>query len=335
MTLDVWSKRRLCLLTIECEVQIRTTAGGYCHYQRIPLRASPGNAYRIWVNKFSYRGIGSSRLDYDDEVCLLSRLVRRRGEMRTEEVRFGTLNICGDMDDKIDDLCELIKYKRLNIRCVNETKRKDTSKLLEVREEFWAEMREILVKCDKNERIVILGNCNGWVSVQRDGYEKALGKFGDERANENCDCLLLLCQEFNLCVTNTMFDHKRHTHISGKEEKTKTFIIVNNRLRSNGYETVPCRSRRNDDGHLLNEENNVKESWKNYFDSVFAYEDTVADENIIATEYIIDDGNENEIVIDEIIKALKCMKVGKAAGYDRVLSEMLRGGGSIVISLLY
>ncbi|GBP22083.1 hypothetical protein EVAR_94122_1 [Eumeta japonica] len=142
------------------------------------------------------------------------------------------------------------------------------------------DVMEILMKCNRNERIVILGDFNGWVGVQLDGYEKVLVKFGDERVNENGDYLLLLCQEFNL----------------------------------------------NDDGHLLNEENNVKERWKNYFVSVYTCEDTVADNNIIATEYMIDVENEGEIRMDKIMKALKHIKVGKPVGYDRVLSVMLRGG---------
>ncbi|GBP05606.1 hypothetical protein EVAR_3077_1 [Eumeta japonica] len=44
--------------------------------------------------------------------------------MRTGEVRFGTLNVCGGMDDKIDNVCKLMKNRRLYILCVNETKRK-------------------------------------------------------------------------------------------------------------------------------------------------------------------------------------------------------------------
>ncbi|GBP58134.1 hypothetical protein EVAR_86296_1 [Eumeta japonica] len=41
---------------------------------------------------------------------------------------------------------------------------------------------------------------------------------------------------------------------------------------------------------------------------------------------------ESGITIDEIMKALKRMKVGKAAGYDRVSSEILRGaGGELVV----
>ncbi|GBP82567.1 Transposon TX1 uncharacterized 149 kDa protein [Eumeta japonica] len=50
---------------------------------------------------------------------------------------------------------------------------------------------------------------------------------------------------------------------------------------------------------------------------------------------IIDDGNESEITMDEIMKALKRMKNGKAAGNDRVSSEMMRGERDIVASLLY
>ncbi|GBP47522.1 hypothetical protein EVAR_30611_1 [Eumeta japonica] len=69
------------------------------------------------------------------------------------------------------------------------------------------------------------------------------------------------------------------------------------------------------DGHLLNEENNVKERWKNYFESVFVREDTLADDNVTATEYMIDNGNECEIIMDEIMTALTHVDVGKAVRY--------------------
>ncbi|GBP88128.1 hypothetical protein EVAR_63936_1 [Eumeta japonica] len=39
--------------------------------------------------------------------------------------------------------------------------------------------------------------------------------------------------------------------------------------------------------------------------------------------------------MDEVIKALKRINAGKFVGYDRVSSEMLRGSGGIVASLLY
>ncbi|GBP09580.1 hypothetical protein EVAR_76575_1 [Eumeta japonica] len=48
------------------------------------------------------------------------------------------------------------------------------SKPLEERKKFWADVRDILMKCNRNERIVIQGDFNGWVGVQLDEYEKVL-----------------------------------------------------------------------------------------------------------------------------------------------------------------
>ncbi|GBP77357.1 hypothetical protein EVAR_40010_1 [Eumeta japonica] len=98
----------------------------YWYCQRIPPRTCPGHFYRIGGRQISYREIGSSRLDYDDEVCNQSRLVPRRGETRTKEIRLVTMNVCGGMDNKIDDICELIKDRRLEIICMNESKRKES-----------------------------------------------------------------------------------------------------------------------------------------------------------------------------------------------------------------
>ncbi|GBP17609.1 hypothetical protein EVAR_12315_1 [Eumeta japonica] len=55
------------------------------------------------------------------------------------------------------------KNRRPGFLTANETKRKDKSKPLEEREEFWTDVREILVTCDRNERIIILDNFNGGV----------------------------------------------------------------------------------------------------------------------------------------------------------------------------
>ncbi|GBP40274.1 hypothetical protein EVAR_83964_1 [Eumeta japonica] len=151
------------------------------------------------------RALRRPKLDYGNEVCHPLRLAPRMGETRTGEVRFGTLNVSGGIDDKIDDVCELMEYRRLDILRVNETKRKassgaikrgsfdtywsgvdqnkggcrgvyapDMSKPLEKREEFWANVRDILIKCSRNERIVKLDDFNGLVGVLRDGYEKVL-----------------------------------------------------------------------------------------------------------------------------------------------------------------
>ncbi|GBP12222.1 hypothetical protein EVAR_6396_1 [Eumeta japonica] len=47
----------------------------------------------IYIYKYVNEEWGCSKPDCGDEVCHPSRLVPRRGETRTIEVRFGTLNV--------------------------------------------------------------------------------------------------------------------------------------------------------------------------------------------------------------------------------------------------
>ena len=45
--------------------------------------------------------------------------------------------------------------------------------------------------------------------------------------------------------------------------------------------------------------------------------------------------SEDEICMDEIVKAVNSMKLGKAVGYDRISAEMLKAGQGVVASQLY
>ncbi|GBP09329.1 hypothetical protein EVAR_5762_1 [Eumeta japonica] len=57
-------------------------------------------------------------------------------------------------------------------------------------------------------------------------------------------------------------------------------------------------------------------------------------DNVTTTECMIDDGNENEMTMDEIMTVLK-LEVGKAVKADKILIEILKGDGGIVARLLY
>ncbi|GBP96176.1 hypothetical protein EVAR_46829_1 [Eumeta japonica] len=77
--------------------------------------------------------------------------------MRTGEVPFGIQNVCGGMDDKTDHVCKLTKDRRLDI-LFYWIKRKgvcapDISKPIEEREEFWADVKNILINCNKTKRL--------------------------------------------------------------------------------------------------------------------------------------------------------------------------------------
>lgn len=244
-----------------------------------------------------------------DAVRNPSRRVSRRSEKWAVETRIATMNICGGLDGKIDEVCEVFNTRGMDLLCVNESKRKgrgitthgtltaywsgvpesehgcqgvgivlserwnncvkeyecvsprliwirlkvgltrlfvlgvyapDTSKSAQEIDEFWKSMNVVLDECDENERVIMLGDFNSWVGVQRDGYESVLGKFGDVRVNENGRYLLDVCLERNLIVSNSMFRHKEihmYTWQRQNERSIIDFVIVDERLRVNVADT--------------------------------------------------------------------------------------------------
>ncbi|XP_052753680.1 craniofacial development protein 2-like [Galleria mellonella] len=247
-----------------------------------------------------------------DALCHGSRHVSPvspNGKKRAKECQIATMNVCGSMDSKIDEVCEMMSERRIDVLGVSETKKKgcsittydrytgywsgvndserssqgvgvilsermnasvkefefvsprllwirlkvgltrifllcayapDMSKPPKVREDFWDSVREIMTKCKENERIILIGDFNGWVGIRRDGYERNLGMFGDKRVNENGESLLEVCLERNLVVTNTLFSHKlihMYTWQRQTERSMIDFVIVDERLRAKVKDT--------------------------------------------------------------------------------------------------
>lgn len=265
---------------------------------------------------------------YDgDEVRNPSRLVPRGGEKWNAESRFATLNVRGAMESKIDEVCEMMDDRHIDVLCVSETKRKGcgttkhgkytgywsgvpatsrasqgvgvvlsermaacvvewesesprliwfrfkvgltrlfvlgvyapdmgsgTSKAQKEREEFWDGVVDVLSKAKQNERIVMLGDFNGWVGVSRDGYENVIGRYGDSRVNENGISVLNICLQWNLYVTNTMFCHKRIHMYTWERENARSmidFVIVDERIKKNVVDTRVHRGVGIDTDHYL------------------------------------------------------------------------------------
>ncbi|GBP43411.1 hypothetical protein EVAR_33939_1 [Eumeta japonica] len=76
------------------------------------------------------REIRSYRLDCGDEGSQSDKPSFQEG---TGKGCFGTLTVCGWMDDETDDIHELTKDKRFDILYVNETKRKGSGGVIEYR----------------------------------------------------------------------------------------------------------------------------------------------------------------------------------------------------------
>ena len=72
---------------------------------------------------------------------------------------------------------------------------------------FYALLRDTLRSIPKADKILILGDLNARVGTASDVWN-CLGPHGTGKINSNGQQLLELCEEFNLCITNTMFKHK-------------------------------------------------------------------------------------------------------------------------------
>ncbi|CAG2056443.1 unnamed protein product, partial [Timema podura] len=72
-------------------------------------------------------------------------------------------------------------YESLLMLCSVEVKEEN------VRVEIWNEINEVLNACETGERIILLGDMNGWVGTQRESSAIVLGRFGDDRVDENCN----------------------------------------------------------------------------------------------------------------------------------------------------
>ncbi|GBP44363.1 hypothetical protein EVAR_31258_1 [Eumeta japonica] len=69
--------------------------------------------------------------------------------MRTRKVGFGTLNACGGINNKIDDVYELMKDRRMDVLCVNDTKMKDSGGATKhgFLESYWSGVEQCQRRC--------------------------------------------------------------------------------------------------------------------------------------------------------------------------------------------
>ncbi|GBP53704.1 hypothetical protein EVAR_39858_1 [Eumeta japonica] len=95
------------------------------HTSGAPPSSAPAVTFEFKCRPLGCRRRGKVGTDFDFlRTFSLTNIILRRAETRTREVRFGTLNVYRGKDDKINDVCEMMKVKRLDILYVNKIKRK-------------------------------------------------------------------------------------------------------------------------------------------------------------------------------------------------------------------
>ena len=111
------------------------------------------------------------------------------------------------------------------------------------------------------------------------------------------------------------------------EEGRQNLFKIAKRMVRNNKENIGGRCLKNDDGKIISGEENLKKRWKEYMEKLLNEEnewDELVDADMI-------EGPEIEISEDEVRKAIKKMKNGKAGGPSELVADMLKAGGETVV----
>ena len=98
---------------------------------------------------------------------------------------------------------------------------------------FYSYMRHVLRSIPKADKVVLMGDFNARVGRDSNTW-KCLGRHGVGKMNSNGLLLLQLCEEFDLRIANTCFQHKGDHITTWMHPRSKTwhlidYIIVRNR----------------------------------------------------------------------------------------------------------
>ena len=114
--------------------------------------------------------------------------------------------------------------------------------------------------------------------------------------------------------------------VDSEEGRQNLFKIAKKMVRNN-KENIGGRCLKDNVGKIISGEENLKKRWKEYMEKLLN-EENEWDELVDADKI---EGPELEITEDEVRKAIKKMKHGKAGGPSKLVADMLKAGGETVV----
>ena len=198
----------------------------------------------------------------------------------------------------------------------------------ENKETFYSQLKSTLRNIPSTDKLLLIGDFNARIGRENDKWPSALGKYVIEKCNSNGELLLALCTEFDLIVTNTMFKQKdahktTWTHPRSPHGHIIDFIITRCRDKMDicstrtmrgancGTDHQMLRSRDIDPGDIEREvlENTQKRS--------------------------VNTAMDEKPTMDEMVRAIKGLKDGKAPGGDGIPAEVWKYGGANLSNRLH
>ena len=96
----------------------------------------------------------------------------------------------------------------------------------EIKEGFYGQLREVLSKVPRKDKLILAGDFNARVGCKQDKWDRVIGSHGTGKCNSNGEMLLALCSEFGLVITNTVFMHKKHHKVTWMHPRSRDWHLL-------------------------------------------------------------------------------------------------------------
>ena len=96
----------------------------------------------------------------------------------------------------------------------------------DVKEHFYDDLRRVLTKVPPNDKLLLLGDFNARVGRNVDAWQHVIGHHGMGNVNSNGLLLLTLCSEFQLTITNTLFQLSNQYKGTWQHPRSKNWHMI-------------------------------------------------------------------------------------------------------------
>ncbi|XP_049772321.1 craniofacial development protein 2-like [Schistocerca cancellata] len=120
---------------------------------------------------------------------------------------------------------------------------------------FYEALSDVVVRVKDKDSVLLMGDFNARIGNRTEGYEKVMGKFGEDmEANRNGKQLLDFCASMGLVITNSFFKHKNIHRYTWEGRGTRSvidYIITDQEFRKAVRDTRVFRGFFDDTDHYL------------------------------------------------------------------------------------